>query len=128
MQAASRKWLFLGVYTPHNLWFSLVVITTAQLHSTKPELRFCASSNPARGVSEIRDGQDLWQRLNAFRRSTIPQNNSSWSIYERGWGRVFVGVIKYFRHIMMGHEMFFKIVGGPQNIFLSSIIIIYFLS
>ena len=35
--------------------------------------------NPARSVSEIRDGEDLWQwsrleiRLNAFRRSTIPQ-------------------------------------------------------
>ena len=57
-----------------------MVITTAQLHSTKPELRFCAGSNPARGVSEIRDGEDLWQwsrleiRLNAFRRSAIPQN------------------------------------------------------
>ena len=36
-----------------------VVITTAQLHSTKPELRFCADSNPARNVSEIRDGEDL---------------------------------------------------------------------
>ena len=57
----------------------LVVITTAQVHSTKPELRFCAGSNPARRVSAIRDGEDLWQwsrleiRLNAFRRSTIPQ-------------------------------------------------------
>ena len=57
----------------------VVVITTAQLHSTKPELRFCAGPNPARGVSEIRDSEDLWQwsrleiRLNAFRRSTIPQ-------------------------------------------------------
>ena len=54
-------------------------MTTVQLHSTKPELRFCAGSNPARGVSEIRDGEDLWQwsrleiRLNPFRRSTIPQ-------------------------------------------------------
>ena len=38
---------------------NLVVITTEQLHSTKPELRFCAGSNPARGVSEIRDGEDL---------------------------------------------------------------------
>ena len=38
----------------------LVVITTVQLHSTKPELRFCAGSNPARGVSEIRDGENLW--------------------------------------------------------------------
>ena len=57
----------------------VVVITTAQLHSTKPELKFCAGSNPARGVPEIRDGEDLWQwsrleiRLNALRRSTIPQ-------------------------------------------------------
>ena len=50
-----------------------------QLHSTKPELRFCVGSKPARGVWEIRDREDLWQwfrleiRLNAFRRSTIPQ-------------------------------------------------------
>ena len=60
----------------------VAVIITAQLHSTKPELRFCAGSNPARGVSEIRDGEDLRQwsrleiRLNAFRRSTIPQKQS----------------------------------------------------
>ena len=53
----------------------VVVITTTQLHSTKPELRLCTDSNPARGVTEIRDGENLWQwsRLNAFRRSTIPQ-------------------------------------------------------
>ena len=57
----------------------VVVTTTVQLHSTKPELRFCAGSNPAYGVSEIRDGEDLWQwsrleiRLSAFCRSTIPQ-------------------------------------------------------
>ena len=37
----------------------LAVIAAAQLHSTKPELRFCAGSNPARGVSEIRGGEDL---------------------------------------------------------------------
>ena len=36
-------------------------MTTAQLHSTKPELRFYAGSNPACGVSEIHDGKDLWQ-------------------------------------------------------------------
>ena len=59
----------------------VVVITTAELHWTKPELRFCAGSNPARGASEIRDGDDLWQwsrleiRLNAFRRSVIPQKH-----------------------------------------------------
>ena len=37
----------------------VVVITTAQLHSTKPELRFCAGSSPARAVTEIHDGKDL---------------------------------------------------------------------
>ena len=57
----------------------VVDITTAQLHGTKPELRLCAGSNPTRGLSEIRDGDDLWQwswleiRPNAFGRSTIPQ-------------------------------------------------------
>ena len=37
----------------------VVVVTTAQLHSTKPELKFCSGSNPARGVPETRDGEDL---------------------------------------------------------------------
>ena len=37
----------------------IVVITTAQLNSTKSELSFCAGSNPARGVSEIHDGEDI---------------------------------------------------------------------
>ena len=53
-------------------------VVEIQLHSTKPELRFCAGSNPAR-VSEICDGEDLWQwssleiKLNAFRWSNILQ-------------------------------------------------------
>ena len=34
-------------------------ITTAQVHSTKPELRFRAGWNHARGMSEIRDGENL---------------------------------------------------------------------
>ena len=47
-----------------TLWHcGVVVITTAQLHSTKPELRFCTDSNPACGVSEIWDGKNLWQCL-----------------------------------------------------------------
>ena len=37
----------------------VMVISTAQLHSTKPELRFCAGSNTARGVSEIPESDDL---------------------------------------------------------------------
>ena len=48
-----------GMYLVFFWCLGVVVITTAQLHSTKPELRFCAGSNPARGVSEIRDGEDL---------------------------------------------------------------------
>ena len=43
------------------LCFGVVVMTTAQLHSTKLELRTCAGLNPARGVSEICDGEDPWQ-------------------------------------------------------------------
>ena len=37
--------------------FRTISSTIAQLHSTKPELRFCSCSNPARGVSEIHDGK-----------------------------------------------------------------------
>ena len=37
----------------------VVVINTAKLHSTNPELRLCAGSNPARDVSEICDGEDI---------------------------------------------------------------------
>ena len=57
----------------------VVVITTPQFYSTKPELKLCAGSNHARVVMEINDDEYLWQwsrleiRLNAFRRSTIPQ-------------------------------------------------------
>ena len=57
----------------------VVVITTVQLHLNKPEFRFCAGSNPACSVSEIGNGEDLWQwswleiRLYAFLWSTITQ-------------------------------------------------------
>ena len=59
--------------------YSYNLVPTAQIHSAKPELRFCIGSNPARKVSKIRDGEDLWQwsqleiRLNPFHRSTIQQ-------------------------------------------------------
>ena len=57
----------------------LVVITTAQRLSIQPELKFCTGSNPACGVSEICEGENLQQwprpeiRLKAFGRLTIPQ-------------------------------------------------------
>ena len=47
----------IDVYTTSN--FFTLNITAAQLHSTKPELRFCTGSNPARSMSEIHDGEDL---------------------------------------------------------------------
>ena len=71
-----RPLKLLGEFT---IWWWMI-ITTAQLYS-KPELRFYTGSNPARDVSEIHDGENLWQwsrleiRLNAFRRSTIPQKH-----------------------------------------------------
>ena len=37
----------------------VVDIATAQLHSTNCEIKFCTGSNPARGASEIRDGENL---------------------------------------------------------------------
>ena len=43
-----------------------------------------------------------------------------------GGGGGFWGGNKYFRHILMGHEIFFKIFDGRRNIFLCSIFIILF--
>ena len=37
----------------------VVVITIAQLHSTKPEFRFWTGSNPTRRLSEISNGENL---------------------------------------------------------------------
>ena len=53
----------------------IVVIAIAQLHSTRPELRFWAVSNHAHVVSKIHGGEDsrLKIKLNTFRRSTTPQ-------------------------------------------------------
>ena len=62
----------------HSWRRGVVVITTAQLHSTKPELRFCPDPNPACGALEIRNGENLWQwsRLEMAKRLpsvTIPK-------------------------------------------------------
>ena len=54
-----RFWFLVGICLIWKLKEYIVVITTAQLHSTMPELRFCAGSNPARDVLEIRNGEDL---------------------------------------------------------------------
>ena len=80
-----RKWVIINKNSATDGAFSVLwrryvmVVITVQLHLTKPELRLCAGSNPARSVSEIWDGEVLWQwsrleiRLNTFRWSTISQ-------------------------------------------------------
>ena len=37
-----------------------------------------------------------------------------------------MGVMNNFRHLLMGHEIFFKVFTGPQNIFSCSIFVILF--
>ena len=37
-----------------------------------------------------------------------------------------MGAMKYFRHILMGHEILFKIFEGPRNILFCSILKILF--
>ena len=62
----------------------VVAIITAQPHSSKAELRFCADLDPSCSVLEIDDGEDLSQwfwlkiRLNAFLsvNHTANKNNS----------------------------------------------------
>ena len=44
-----------------SLWCSGYHYCTKTDPSKKSDLRICVGSNPARGVSEIRDGEDLWQ-------------------------------------------------------------------
>ena len=69
-----------GTMVQFTSWHcSVVVITSAQLYSPRPKFKFYAVLNPARGVLEIRNGENLWQwpllevRLNAFCRSTKQQ-------------------------------------------------------
>ena len=37
----------------------VVALTSAHFHGTKPTLRFCVGSNPARGASEICNGKNF---------------------------------------------------------------------
>ena len=66
------------------LWrCGVVVIITAQLRSIKSELWFCAGSNPARGVSEICNSENLWQwsRLKIRRKRLSSVNHSAKAIH-----------------------------------------------
>ena len=63
----------------------VVVIITAQLHSTKSELRFWAGSNPAHSVSEICNGENLsqWCRVEIRSKHLLPVNHSTKAIHHR---------------------------------------------
>ena len=66
------------------IWRHFVVVATkAQFHSTKSVLKFYTSSNPARGVSEICDGENPWQwsRLEIRRKRLSPVNHSAKAIH-----------------------------------------------
>ena len=41
--------------------YDVVAITTRRRHPIKPGLRLCTDLNPAHGVSEVCDGENLWQ-------------------------------------------------------------------
>ena len=72
-------------YSDCNSRISVFRITTTQLHSTNPELKFCASSIPVHGMLDICDNKNLYEwsrlekKLDAFSSSTFPfhKNNSS---------------------------------------------------
>ena len=50
-------------------------ITNAQIHSPKSELRFCAGSNPARGLLEIRDGEITCNKLAGKKDKRLSSDN-----------------------------------------------------
>ena len=50
----------LGTFCNISWRCSIVVVATAQLHSTKSEIKFFACSKLVCGVLEICDGEDLW--------------------------------------------------------------------
>ena len=72
---------------------------------------------------------NIWELFNISYLSNGSRFKYHWDhtlSMKEGGRRVFVGVMKYCRHILMGHEIFFKIFDGPQNIFLCSIFVILF--
>ena len=57
--SSSQATFFSGTRTIDMERCGMVFITTGQLRSTKPELRFWVASYTARVLSEIRDGEGL---------------------------------------------------------------------
>ena len=77
-------------------WHGLVVITTAQLRSTKPELRFCAGSKHARSMSQIPEFLKTTAR-STFRRN-IPWKISDFFRTKNGFKKRILSQIELIRH------------------------------
>ena len=62
-------------------WCPVVVTTFAHLHSTNPELRFFTGSNPAAGVSEVCDDENIrqWSLLEIMP-NILSANPTKWSV------------------------------------------------
>ena len=69
---------------------SVVVIAATQLRSTNTELGLCAGSNPARGESEICDGENLlqWSWLEIRRKRLSSVNHATKTIHDHNNQRV----------------------------------------
>lgn len=77
-------------------------ITTAQIGPTKPEIRFCADSDPGRDVSEICCHDKHWQHpirnwgLKPFVGQLLYENDSSRkSLAPHPWPSIFPGTIPW---------------------------------
>ena len=66
-------------------------------------------------------------KLNALTKIALYLNQGPYIKYVGGVVAGFLwGVLNYFRHMLMSHEIFFKIFDGQRNIFLCSIFLILF--
>ena len=104
-----------------EIWWcrGVVVITTAQLHATKSELRFCAGSNPVRGVSEIYDGENLWQwfRLEIMRKHLSSVNHTTKTILHHQ-GTISFRILQFRKRISEWKiEVFHHIVASFLKLF-----------
>ena len=103
----------------------VAVITTAQVHLTKPELRFCAGSNPTRSISEIRDGKDLWQWFCAGSNSTrnISEIRDGKDLWQWSWLEIGLSA---FRRSTIPQKQFIIIINQVNVIFINVIFWIIF--
>ena len=122
-------------------WFATLSFSTIPLSSYRESYGFKWAFFNHRRFFPYAPSSHFWHNLllykqskyNAYFLSTYHHPKSFFlgtihSVCTRGGQRFFVGSMKYFRHILTGHKIFFKIFDRPRNIFLCSIFIYSFLS